>query len=70
MNAETDIEKQASEQTFANVHLLKGAFAGLTPLVEEMRALNNDLDEILSLGDETTVKAMRRLRYYTNGPSR
>ncbi len=58
MNVETDIEKQASEQTYANVHLLKGAFAGLNPLVEEIRALNGDL------GDAATVKAMRRLRYY------
>ena len=64
MNVETDIEKQASEQTYANVHLLKGAFAGLNPLVEEIRALNGDLDEIRDLGDAATVKAMRRLRYY------
>ena len=63
MNVETKIPEPAANQAFPNVHLLKDAFSGLAPLVQEMRSLQAELDAVCGLGDAATDKAMRRLRH-------
>ena len=61
MNAEPNIDQENATSTFANAHLLREAFTGLDPLIGEIRELEDQIGQIAEMGDEKTVKAMRRL---------